>query len=133
MASRKRNDGPGLAKAEAGLLADPNPFDGKPLKSADDIAVAAEERIAALPDEDKSKLAELGASLVKILAPAEGEDLLSIEREPVLPLLPSPPLRYRVWSLGSLQRNGVTYQPGQEVPVTPEEAAGIRCLELVTE
>ena len=35
---------------------------------------------------------------------------------------------YRVWDYGALQRNGKTYQPGETLALTPEEAAKIPCL-----
>jgi hypothetical protein len=47
------------------------------------------------------------------------------------PEAPPPTRRYRVWSHGTLQRDGKTLQPGDELTMAPDEAAKIPCLELV--
>jgi hypothetical protein len=39
---------------------------------------------------------------------------------------------FKVWSYGTLQRNGTIHRPGDVLHMTPEEAAKIPCLEPAT-
>lgn len=57
-----------------------------------------------------------------------------LEKAPPAPPAPAPEppaapkATYRVWEHGTLQRDGTTYQPGEEIVLDAETAAAIPCL-----
>ena len=82
-------------------------LDVSPTLASDDAAVEhARASLAAASPDEKTKLADLGATVQPVTR------------------------RYKVWPHGELHRNGVVYKPGAELELTESVAAGIPCLVL---
>jgi hypothetical protein len=106
-----------------------SPPDAKPLEEATELVKAAEAEVAALSDEDKAKLAELGAQVVPPDArDADAPDAPPPPPEPFAPPQDQPEVECerghlkgsaKVWEHGSLNFDGTLHPPGTVLLLCP--------------
>ncbi len=106
-----------------------DPADTKPASAEPEQVSSATPPAAAKP-EAKSALVDLAPAKAAAEAPKAAPAAPAPAPAPAAPAKPTS-ATYKVWTHGTLQRNGKTYQPGDTLTLDPAEAEKIPCLELV--